>query len=142
MTQYCILKRTHGSLVPQSYLYSTCQGNSQMNELARNIPFKREFLRIWSQKTPHNYITVLVWRVLLSEEKLSSTISLCAAAEGLFPLPEKSLPSGCGIQYIPTICYCSNIICTIAVMGNRVAKNVKMHRHVTCLWPIVAVFHE
>jgi len=89
MTQYCILKRTRGSLVPQSYLYATCQGNSQMNELARNILFKREFLRIWSQKNPHNYIRVLVQRALLTGEKLSNIISPRSADEGLFPLPQK-----------------------------------------------------
>lgn len=84
-----------------------------MNELARNILFKRQFLRIWSQKTLHNYIRVLVRRALLAGEKLLNIISVCAAAEGLFPLPEGKL----GIQYILTNCYCSNvIICTVAVM--------------------------
>lgn len=89
MTQCCILKRTRESLVPQSYLYATCQGNSQTNEPARNILFKRQFLRIWSQKkTPsHNCMRVLVRRALLAGEKFI-TISSCAAYEGLFPLPE------------------------------------------------------
>lgn len=64
MTQCCILKRTRGSPVSQSYLYTTCQGNSQMNELARNMLFKRDILRIWSQKNTHNCIRALVQRAL------------------------------------------------------------------------------
>lgn len=75
MTQCCILKRTRGSPVSQSYLYTTCQGNSQMNELARNTLFKRDILRIWTQKKPHNCIRGLVQRALLAGEKLSDIIS-------------------------------------------------------------------
>lgn len=82
MTQCCILKRTRGSPVSQSYLYATCQGNSQMNELARIMLFKRDILRIWSQKTTHNCIRVLVQRALLAGEKLSDIISPCALKRG------------------------------------------------------------
>lgn len=64
MTQCCILKRTRGSPVSQSYLCATCQGNSQMNELARNMLFKRDILRLWSQKNTQNCIRVLVQRAL------------------------------------------------------------------------------
>lgn len=115
MTQCCILKRTRGSPVSQSYLYATCQGNSQMNELARIMLFKRDILRIWRQKNTHNCIRVLVQRALLAGEKLSDIISPCAAKKGLFPPPEKSLPNRFGVQHIPTNCCCSNIICAIAV---------------------------
>lgn len=100
MTQWCILKRTRGSPVSQSYLYATCQGNSQMNEPARNMLFKRDILGIWSQKTTHNCIRVLVQRVLLAGEKFSDNISPCAAKKGLSPLPEESLPSRFGVQQI------------------------------------------
>lgn len=88
MTQCCILKRTRESLVPQSYLYATCQGDSQTNEPARNTLFKRQFLRIRSQekKNSHNCIRVLVQRALLAGEKFN-IISSCAAGEGLSPLP-------------------------------------------------------
>lgn len=116
MTQCCILKRTRGSPVSQSYLYATCQGNSQMNELARNMLFKRNILGIWSQKTTHNCIRVLVQRALLAGEKLCDIISPCAAEKGLSPLLEESPPSRFGVQHPPKNCYCSGIICATAVM--------------------------
>lgn len=71
-----------------------------MNEPARNMLFKRDILGIWSQKTTHNCIRVLVQRVLLAGEKFSDNISPCAAKKGLSPLPEESLPSRFGVQQI------------------------------------------
>lgn len=132
MTQCCILKRTRGSPVSQSYLYATCQGNSQMNELARNLLFKRDILRIWSQENTHNCIRGLAQRTLLAGEKLSDIISPSAAKKGLSPLPEKSLPSKFGVQHLPTNGYCSNVICAIAVCETRLQKMLK-----TGSWPVV-----